>query len=44
MSKLKWFIIGAMMVTVRAFLVGGGAKNDSESGCNSLLHSQQELP
>ena len=32
MSKLKWFIIGAMMVTVMAVLVGCGAKNDSESG------------
>ena len=35
MSKLKWFIIGAMMVTVMAVLVGCGAKNDSESGSNS---------
>lgn len=35
MSKLKWFIIGAMMVTVMAVLVGCGAKNDYESGSNS---------
>ena len=35
MSKLKWFIIGAMMVTVMAVLVGCGAKNDSESGSKS---------
>ena len=42
MSKLKWFIIGAMMVTVMAVLVGCGAKNDSESGSNSVENLMTE--
>lgn len=32
MSKLKWFIIGAMMVTVMAVLVGCGARMTLKAG------------
>ena len=36
MRKLKWIVVGAMLVTVISVLVGCGAKTDSESGSNTV--------
>ena len=35
MRKLKWIVVGAMLITVISVLVGCGAKTDSESGSNT---------
>ena len=35
MRKLKWIVVGAMLITVISVLVGCGEKTDSESGSNT---------